>query len=138
MPAASPLPADFRAGMRRFAGTNRVHGECGGYMVLGAGLEDAEGARHEMLGLLGHTPPASPAAGCISAIGRRACWPGRRSGPQGTVIRGHEFHYAVTTDRGADPPLAEHGGRRRTARLARQGGRRGQVTGSFFHAIAPA
>ena len=30
----------------------RIYGECGGYMVLGEGLVDADGERHEMLGLL--------------------------------------------------------------------------------------
>ena len=29
-----------------------IHGECGGYMVLGQGIEDAEGQRHSMAGLL--------------------------------------------------------------------------------------
>ena len=29
-----------------------IHGECGGYMVLGQGIEDAEGRRHSMAGLL--------------------------------------------------------------------------------------
>ena len=36
-----------------FAETRAVHGECGGYMVLGAGLVDADGTRHAMCGLLG-------------------------------------------------------------------------------------
>ncbi|MFY1004878.1 hypothetical protein ACNF5F_25965, partial [Escherichia coli] len=43
----------FRAAMHRFAATRPVHGECGGYMALGAGLVDADGKRHQMLGLLG-------------------------------------------------------------------------------------
>ena len=34
--------------------TRPVHGECGGYMVLGESLEDAAGRRHAMTGLLGH------------------------------------------------------------------------------------
>ena len=46
--------AHFRAGMQRFAATRPVHGECGGFMVLGEALEDADGETHEMLGLLGH------------------------------------------------------------------------------------
>ena len=44
----------FRAGMIRFAATRPVHGECGGYMVLGNILEDAQGTSHAMLGLLDH------------------------------------------------------------------------------------
>ena len=46
--------ANFKRALRRFAETRPVHGECGGYMVLGQALEDAEGIRHEMTGLFGH------------------------------------------------------------------------------------
>ena len=53
--AALAAAARFRAGMHRFAATRPIHGECGGHMMLGAGLEDAAGARHQMLGLLGHS-----------------------------------------------------------------------------------
>ena len=44
----------FLEGLRDFARGHAVHGECGGFMVLGEGLEDAQGARHAMAGLLGH------------------------------------------------------------------------------------
>ncbi len=42
----------FLNGLRRFAETRWVHGECGGYMVLGQSLIDAQGAVHAMAGLL--------------------------------------------------------------------------------------
>src|SRR5262249_30796402 len=45
----------FRHGLARFAHTRPVHGECGGYMVLGEGIEGANGARHAMGGLLRHS-----------------------------------------------------------------------------------
>ena len=45
--------ARFRAGLRRFAETRPVHGECGGYMALGQSLVDASGVAHPMAGLLG-------------------------------------------------------------------------------------
>ena len=35
--------ARFRSGLRAFAETRPVHGECGGYMVLGTALTDADG-----------------------------------------------------------------------------------------------
>ena len=41
----------FRERLARFAATRKVHGECGGYMVLGESLEDADGVRHAMTGL---------------------------------------------------------------------------------------
>ncbi len=45
--------ARFREGLRVFAETRPVHGECGGYMALGESLIDATGAVHRMAGLLG-------------------------------------------------------------------------------------
>ena len=53
----------------------------------------------------------------------------------GAVVRGHEFHYASLTDPGRDAPLValtDAQGRD----LGAAGGRRGQVSGAFFHAIA--
>lgn len=126
----------FREGMTRFAATRPVHGECGGFMALGAALEDAGGTVHPMLGLLGHT----------TSFARRKLHLGYREarlltdapiGREGTAIRGHEFHYAVMTDAGADAPLAtlsDSAGRS----LGPAGGVRGRVSGSFFHAIAAA
>ena len=43
----------FLNGLRRFAQTRPVHGECGGYMGLGETLEDAQGTIHPMAGRLG-------------------------------------------------------------------------------------
>ena len=53
MPAGSPHRTGFSSGLRRFAETRPVHGECGGYMVLGTSLTDAGGVIHAMAGLLG-------------------------------------------------------------------------------------
>ena len=52
---AGPLAAAarFRDGLQAFAADRPVHGECGGYMVLGEVLVDADGAEHRMAGLLG-------------------------------------------------------------------------------------
>ncbi|MGY4320457.1 cobyrinic acid a,c-diamide synthase [Bradyrhizobium sp. JR3.5] len=59
----------FLGQLRAFAETKPVHGECGGYMVLGAALTDAEGVRHEMASLLGLLRPAMPSGACIWATG---------------------------------------------------------------------
>ena len=126
----------FRTGLRQFADRGSVHGECGGYMVLGEGLVDAEGVRHRMAGLLGHT----------TSFARRKLHLGYRTarllgdcalGRKGAAVRGHEFHYASVVERGPDAPLAEiadAGG----VPLGADGGRRGAVSGSFFHALAGA
>jgi cobyrinic acid a,c-diamide synthase len=124
----------FRDGLAQFAATRPVHGECGGYMVLGEGLEDADGARHAMIGLLGH---ATSFASRKLHLGYRqarllAAGP---LGPAGGAIRGHEFHYASLAAPGQDEPLVDLIDGQGQA-LGRSGGRRGHVTGAFFHAIA--
>jgi len=126
----------FRAGLAQFAMTRSVHGECGGYMVLGEGLEDADGARHAMTGLLGHA----------TSFAKRKLHLGYREarllcdsplGSATTTLRGHEFHYAALIASGSDDPLADLAdGQGRP--LGKSGARRGRVTGTFFHAIAQA
>ena len=126
----------FSAGLRRFAETRPVHGECGGYMVLGESLEDAAGKRHAMTGLLGHA----------TSFARRKLHLGYRTarlladgvlGRSGTIVRGHEFHYGSLTSAGYDEPFAELTDSEGRAPV-KAGGRRGRVTGTFFHAIAAA
>jgi len=125
---------NFRAGMQIFAATKPVHGECGGYMVLGEALEDADGVVHPMLGLLSHS--TSFAKRKMNLGYRRATIVADGPmAPRGSVLRGHEFHYARVTDPGSDEPfahLADGQGRE----IGPAGGRRGLVTGTFFHAIA--
>jgi cobyrinic acid a,c-diamide synthase len=126
----------FRQGICAFARSKPVHGECGGFMVLGAGIEDADGVEHRMLGLLGHR----------TSFAKRRMNLGYRQaslladcplGKAGRRLRGHEFHYAQTTQPGTDDLLVElFDGQ--GAKLGLAGGRRGRVTGTFFHAIAEA
>jgi cobyrinic acid a,c-diamide synthase len=124
----------FRNGLAKFAETRAVHGECGGYMVLGEGLVDAQGGRHSMTGLLGH---ATSFADRKLHLGyRHACLRvDSVLGSTGARLRGHEFHYATLIATGNDEPLADladsHG-----RPLGPAGGRRGRVSGTFFHAIA--
>lgn len=129
----------FRRALHRFADTRPVHGECGGYMALGAGLVDAQGVCHQMLGLLGLE---------TSYAKRRMHLGYRRAQPLAPLpglglaaLRGHEFHYASILSQ-PDAPLAQvtdatgaavpETGSHRTL----PGG--GRVTGTFFHLIAPA
>ena len=128
------MAARFRAGLARFAETRPVHGECGGYMVLGEALEAAGGVRHAMTGLLGH---------CTSFAQRKLHLGYRAArvlsdcalGREGDHLRGHEFHYASVIETGNDAPFAEIVDGEGNA-LGTAGGRRGRVTGTFFHAIA--
>jgi cobyrinic acid a,c-diamide synthase len=125
--------SSFRDGLRAFAQGKPVHGECGGYMVLGEGLTDAGGMRHEMTGLLGLETSFAKRR---MHLGYRhaelaADMPGHAPGTQ---LRGHEFHYATIVAQ-PDLPLAvvrDANG----AEVTETGSRRGRVTGTFFHLIA--
>jgi cobyrinic acid a,c-diamide synthase len=124
----------FQTGLSRFAETRPLHGECGGYMVLGQTLEDADGLTHAMAGLLGHG----------TSFAKRKMQLGYREarllsdsalGRAGDVVRGHEFHYSSLIAAGRDEPLVDlTDGQNRS--LGTAGGRRGRVTGAFFHVIA--
>ena len=129
----------FRAGLAAFARSRPVHGECGGYMTLGAGLVAADGTRHQMAGLLG----------LETSFAKRRMHLGYRLAqphvplpglPLGTALRGHEFHYATILSQ-PDPALAmvqDATG----AEVAETGSWRAtegaRVSGTFFHLIAPA
>lgn len=123
----------FRDGLRAFAETRPVHGECGGYMALGAGLVDAGGTRHRMAGLLGLS--TSFAKRRMHLGYRRARLSAPLFGlPPGTRLAGHEFHYAGILDQ-PDPPLAEVTDAEGRA-VPETGSHRGRVSGTFFHLIS--
>jgi cobyrinic acid a,c-diamide synthase len=130
----------FQAGLRAFAQTRPVHGECGGYMVMGQGLIDASGARHEMAGLFG----------LVTSFEKRRMHLGYRLATLaapipghdvGSRLRGHEFHYATILEQ-PDAPLAHVVDANGDA-IAETGSHKtfeggGRATGSFFHLIAEA
>ena len=125
--------AGFLDGLRRAAARGAVlYGECGGYMVLGRGMEDAQGNRHAMAGLLS----------LETSFARRKLHLGYRRaelmadsplGGTGTGFRGHEFHYAsILAEEGAPLfQIADAAG----APLGRAGLVEGKVAGSFVHLI---
>lgn len=119
----------LRAAARRGAA---VVGECGGYMVLGTGLVDAEGVGHPMAGLLD----------LETSFAERRLQLGYRSGvlaadaplgPPGAAFRGHEFHYATVLRERGDPlfRLTDAAG----AERGPAGLIAGRVAGSFLHLI---
>ena len=124
----------FIDSLASFAQTRPVHGECGGYMALGQGLEDAKGERHAMAGLLSHA----------TSFAKRKLHLGYRQarlldnhplGAAGDVVRGHEFHHATIVDKGRDKPFVEVNDAQGRS-VTETGSRRGLVSGTFFHAIA--
>ncbi|KQU27508.1 cobyrinic acid a,c-diamide synthase [Methylobacterium sp. Leaf94] len=125
----------FLDGLRVFARGKPVHGECGGYMVLGESLEDAQGVTHAMAGLL---PVATSYKTRRLHLGYRVATLLAEGplGGAGARLVGHEFHYASET---SAPPTPETGLAAVTdaegVPLGHAGHRRGAVTGSFFHWI---
>ena len=130
--------ATFRAGLQDFAQTRPVHGECGGYMVLGQGLVAADGTRHRMAGLLGLETSFAKRR---MHLGYRLATPHQALPGLGAArLRGHEFHYASILSQPDEPlahvvdangiPVPETGSCRKTAASL--------VSGTFFHLIAPA
>jgi len=124
----------FLSGLRRFAATRSVHGECGGYMALGETLVDAEGTAHAMAGLL---PVTTSFAKRKMSLGYRLVTTEAASalGPAGTALSGHEFHYATMAAAAPDGALGTARDAEGTV-LGPVGHVRGHVSGSFFHAIA--
>ena len=119
----------FRHGMQAAAARGAaVYGECGGYMVLGAGLIDGAGARHEMLGLL---PIETSFAVPCRQLGYRRITLGAETplGPAGVAYRGHEFHFASETQRAEVPALCISDGHGAAGAIV------GRVFGSFLHLV---
>jgi cobyrinic acid a,c-diamide synthase len=126
----------FLDGVCSFAERKPVHGECGGYMTLGRSLIDADGMNHAMADLLSVETSFAKrklTLGYRQVSLREDCLLGRR----GDLLLGHEFHYASIAATGTDRAFAiatdAYGG---PSQLV--GARRGNVSGSFFHAIATA
>jgi len=123
----------FLAGLRGFGGP--VHGECGGYMVLGQALVAADGVAHPMAGLLGLV--TSYQARKMQLGYRKATLLADMPGfAAGSLLRGHEFHYSSILQQ-PDAPLAEVRDASGTV-VAVTGSKREMVSGSYFHLIAGA
>ncbi|MEM8979530.1 MAG: cobyrinate a,c-diamide synthase [Pseudomonadota bacterium] len=120
----------FQISLRNAAQTAEVYGECGGYMILGKGLIDKSGQRHEMAGLLKlETSFAKPKL----HLGYRRVT--NIASPFSGTWRAHEFHFASTLQAHGDPifEVTDAQGSER----APEGLRKGRVSGSFLHLIDP-
>lgn len=121
----------FRAAMAEAAARGvRIYGECGGYMVLGEGLVDAAGMRHEMLGLL---PVVTSYKERKRHLGYRRVTPVEKAFFD-RPMTAHEFHYSSPVSEGeaerlfrAEDALGND--------LGPAGLRRGHVAGSYMHLI---
>lgn len=109
-----------------------IYGECGGFMVLGDALIDANGQSHPMAGLL---PLTTSFATRKLHLGYRQFLP--LGGPWTKPLRGHEFHYSSIANEGkadrlfkASDAVGEE--------LGPIGLKRGKVMGSYAHIICEA
>ncbi|MFT5485166.1 MAG: cobyrinic acid a,c-diamide synthase [Paracoccaceae bacterium] len=124
----------FLQGLRDAAARNAaMYGECGGYMVLGEVLTDADGQSHRMAGLL---PLETSFAQRKMHLGYRNAVLAADTplGPAETAYGAHEFHYARTVRLGEADPLfvvSDAAGND----LGPAGLRAGNVCGSFIHLI---
>jgi cobyrinic acid a,c-diamide synthase len=121
----------FRSGMQAAAARGAlVYGECGGYMVLGDELIDAQGTRHAMLGLL---PLETSFATRRRHLGYRRLL-AHAGAPWQGALTGHEFHYSTLVREGRASRLFE--ARDATGALIGNVGLRvGRVMGSYIHLI---
>ncbi|MCR9121816.1 MAG: cobyrinate a,c-diamide synthase [Phyllobacteriaceae bacterium] len=121
----------FKTGMEaaRDRGT-AIYGECGGYMVLGEGLTDADGAPHAMLGFL---PVETSFATRTRHLGYRRLAP-LAGAPWPMKLTAHEFHYATVTREGPGETLFAVRDAQ-GADLGHYGRRVGTVSGSWCHVI---
>lgn len=121
----------FHEGMQAAAARGaRIYGECGGYMVLGEGLVDATGTRHEMLGLL---PVVTSYEKRQRHLGYRRVTPLAGSFFE-RPMTAHEFHYSTIVSEGeADRLFAVTDAL--GADLGAAGLQRGNVAGSYMHLI---
>lgn len=116
---------NFKSSLRK---ARRVFGECGGYMVMGEGLIDAEGVRHEMAGLLAlETSFEKPKR----QLGYRRLYGAGLYGMG--YYAAHEFHYARSLS-ASGAPLFEAWDANGKA-CAPLGLRTGKFSGSFAHLI---
>ncbi|MEM1307181.1 MAG: cobyrinate a,c-diamide synthase, partial [Pseudomonadota bacterium] len=126
--------AHFKRGMHAAAVRGAtVYGECGGYMVLGEALIDADGHQHAMLGML---PLTTSFAKRRRHLGYRVLSP-RPGAPFTGPLAAHEFHYATIVDEGSADRLFDAVDANGTA-CPPMGLRRDRVSGSFAHVIGPA
>jgi cobyrinic acid a,c-diamide synthase len=93
----------MRASLRRAADRGLpLYGECGGLMYLGESIEDFDGVRHEMAGVV---PLRSRMRAGRLTLGYRTVRARRDTMllRAGETVRGHEFHWSELTDAALEP-----------------------------------
>jgi cobyrinic acid a,c-diamide synthase len=110
-----------------------IYGECGGYMVLGDALIDADGTSHKMAGLL---PVATSFKTRKLSLGYRQLL--AIDGPWAGPLRGHEFHYSTIAKQSGTAAALFTAKDAVGNELGTIGQRIGKVMGSYAHVISRA
>ena len=109
-----------------------VYAECGGLMYLSQEIQDLEGRRHAMAGVL---PLQVRMLKRLKALGYREITLRADGllGPAGTKARGHEFHYSEIATETGDLPRLYHLTARQGAETPPEGYYRNHVLASYVH-----
>lgn len=109
-----------------------VYAECGGFMYLGAQLQDAGGRRFPMAGCFPFTARMLPR---LKALGYREVRLERDTvlGSRGSVARGHEFHYSEIVEPLPPDPAAYRVAGRNGLETTPEGWVRHRTLGSYIH-----
>ncbi|MGR3491846.1 MAG: cobyrinate a,c-diamide synthase [Shimia sp.] len=122
----------FMRSLRNAAQSSVIYGECGGYMVLGDTLKDADGTTHAMAGLLRLETSFATRKLHLGYRAAETPFPGIEGG-----WRGHEFHHSVEVS-ARGQPLFTHVKDADDTPMADYGLREGRVGGSYLHLISRA
>jgi cobyrinic acid a,c-diamide synthase len=131
--AAELSQADqFAAGLRdHHDAGSLIYGECGGYMVMGRGLELGDGNTYKMAGIL---PVSTSFKTPKRHLGYRVV--SHEQGlPWPADLAGHEFHYAAEVSRSDGVPYLFEAVDACGRPLGKMGARDGSACGSFAHII---
>ncbi|WP_049834485.1 cobyrinate a,c-diamide synthase [Octadecabacter temperatus] len=129
--------ATFIQSLKYAAQETDIYGECGGYMMLGETLIDAEGTPHKMAGLLGLTTSFKERKLHLGyrSLTQLAQHPLTYNTPNHRTYAAHEFHYASTLS--ADGTPLFNATNAEGTPLGPMGLIEGRVAGSFAHIIDP-
>ncbi|MFP5214043.1 MAG: cobyrinate a,c-diamide synthase [Acidobacteriota bacterium] len=109
-----------------------IYAECGGLMTLGRFIDTVEGERWPMAGLLPFGTrmlKRRKALGYTQVTLSQPCL----LGEQGSVLRGHEFHYSEVVDEGVPVDFAYEISKRKFSGERPEGYMAGSVLASYVH-----
>ncbi len=121
--------------VRQFADSGKcIYAECGGLMYLGQELETLDGRKQSMAGVLPIDTRMLPKRKTLGYVEVTLEEPSL-FGPQGTTLRGHEFHYSEITDQSLQPDGWRQVYRiqRRDDTLRTEGFQKGNILASYVH-----